>query len=143
MASRPSDAVELALKFDTSTNPNIFAAVANYFAEEASPQRFEWFENHLKNMKGNELYQVLGIFGSYLVKSSPEIQLKSLPLLAQIATKDSQWYVRFAGVQTLALIDEWSSFPTQRPTHPPPPAPQILKPSAPLTSAMLFNFNIQ
>ncbi len=106
LASRPPDAVEVALKFDTSTNPNIFAAVANYFADEASPQRYDWFENHLKNMKGSELYQVLGIFGTYLVKSQPEIQLKSLPLLTQIATKDSQWYVRFAGVQTLALIDE-------------------------------------
>ena len=48
----------------------------------------------------------MGIFGTYLVKSQPEIQLKSLPLLTQISTKDSQWYVRFAGVQTLALIDE-------------------------------------
>jgi aminopeptidase N len=106
LASRPADAVELALKFDTSTNPNIFAAVANYFAEEASPQRFEWFENHLRNMKGSELYQVLGIFGTYLVKSSPDIQQRSLPLLTNIATKDSQWYVRFAGVQTLTLINE-------------------------------------
>lgn len=106
LASRPPDAVELALKFDTSTNPNIFAAVANYFADEASPLRYEWFENHLKNMKGSELYQVLGIFGTYLVKSKPEIQVRSLPLLTQIATKDSQWYVRFAGIQTLALIDE-------------------------------------
>jgi aminopeptidase N len=57
-------------------------------------------------MKGSELYQVLGIFGTYLVKSQPEIQRRSLPLLTQIATKDSQWYVRFAGMQTLALIDE-------------------------------------
>lgn len=106
LAGRPPDAVELALKFDNSTNPNIFAAVANYFAEEASPQRYEWFESHLKNMKGSELYQVLGIFGTYLVKSQPEIQLRSLPLLTQISTKDSQWYVRFAGVQTLALMEE-------------------------------------
>lgn len=106
LASRPSDAVDIALKFDTSTNPNIFAAVANYFAEEASPLRFEWFENHLKQLKGSDLYQVLGIFGTYLVKSTPEIQLRSLPLLNDITTKDTQWYVRFAGVQTLSLIDE-------------------------------------
>ncbi|MFN3490107.1 MAG: M1 family aminopeptidase [Emticicia sp.] len=106
LASKPSDAVELVLKFDTSTNPSIFAAVANYFAEEASPLRFEWFENHLKQMKGNELYQVLGIFGTYLVKSTPEVQVKSLPLLSQIAKNDTQWYVRFAGMQTLSLIND-------------------------------------
>ncbi len=106
LASKPSDAVELVLKFDTSTNPSIFAAVANYFAEEASPLRLDWFLNHLKQMKGNDLYQVLGIFGTYIVKSSPEIQLKCLPLLAQIAKNDTQWYVRFAGMQALSLINE-------------------------------------
>ncbi|CAH0995310.1 hypothetical protein EMA8858_01431 [Emticicia aquatica] len=106
LASHPSDAIEIALKFDTSTNPNIFASVANYFAEEASPLRYDWFINHLTKMKGNDLYQVLGIFGTYLVKSSTEIQLKSLPLLSQIAKNDTQWYVRFAGMQTLSLIEE-------------------------------------
>jgi aminopeptidase N len=57
-------------------------------------------------MKGNDLYQVLGIFGTYLVKSSPEVQLKSLPLLSQIAKNHLQWYVRFAGIQTLSLIND-------------------------------------
>lgn len=106
LASKPSDAIDLVLKFDNSTNPNIFAAVANYFAEEASPLRFDWFQNHLKEMKGNDLYQVLGIFGTYLVKSSPDVQIKSLALLSQIAKNDSQWYVRFAGIQTLSLIND-------------------------------------
>ncbi|WP_041694215.1 M1 family aminopeptidase [Emticicia oligotrophica] len=106
LATKPVDALELVLKFETSTDPNIFAAVANYFAEEASPLRFDWFMIHLKQMKGNDLYQVLGIFGTYLVKSSTEIQLKSVPLLKQIAQNDSQWYVRFAGMQTLNLISD-------------------------------------
>jgi len=106
LASKPSDAIDLVLKFDSSTNPNIFAAVANYFADEASPLRFDWFHSHLKEMKGNDLYQVLGIFGTYLVKSSPEVQLKSLPLLSQIAKNHLQWYVRFAGIQTLSLIND-------------------------------------
>ncbi|MDZ7936088.1 MAG: M1 family metallopeptidase [Emticicia sp.] len=106
LASKPSDAIDLVLKFDTSTNPSIFAAVANYFAEEASPLRFDWFQNHLSQMKGNDLYQVLGIFGTYLVKSTPEVQLKSLSLLSKIAKNDTQWYVRFAGMQTLSLIND-------------------------------------
>ena len=106
LASKPSDAMELAKRYEQSNNPNIFAAVANYFADEASPDKFEWFEKHLKNMNGGDLYQVLGIFGTYLVKSSPETQLKSLPLLTKIAKDDSQWYVRFAGLQTLALIND-------------------------------------
>lgn len=106
LASRPSDAAELAKKYESSFNTAIFSAVANYFAEEAAPERFDWFVQHLSKMNGGDLYQVLGIFGTYLVKSTPEIQLKSLPLLKKIATKDAQWYVRFAGLQTLALLSD-------------------------------------
>lgn len=104
LASRPTDAAELAKKYEQSYNPTIFAAVANYFADEASPEKFDWFVQHLSKMSGGDLYQVLGIFGTYLVKSSTDIQLKSLPLLSKIARDDSQWYVRFAGVQTLILL---------------------------------------
>lgn len=106
LASKPSDAAELAKKYESSFNTAIFSAVANYFSEEAAPERFEWFAQHISKMSGGDLYQVLGIFGTYLVKSTPEIQLKSLPLLKKIATKDSQWYVRFAGLQTLALLSD-------------------------------------
>ncbi|GAB3508013.1 M1 family aminopeptidase [Emticicia fontis] len=106
LASRPSDAAELAKKYESSFNTTIFSAVANYFAEEAAPERFDWFLQHLSQMSGGDLYQVLGIFGTYLVKSTPETQLKSLPLLKKITTKDTQWYVRFAGLQTLALLND-------------------------------------
>ncbi len=106
LASKPSDAAELAKKYEASFNTAIFSAVANYFSDEAVPERFGWFEQHLSKMSGGDLYQVLGIFGTYLVKSSPEIQAQSLPLLKKIATKDTQWYVRFAGLQTLALLSD-------------------------------------
>lgn len=105
-ASRPADAAELARKYETSYNTAIFSAVAGYFAEEANPDKYDWYVQHLNKMSGGDLYQVLGIFGTYLVKSSPDIQRKSLPLLQKIATKDTQWYVRFAGVQTLALLSD-------------------------------------
>lgn len=106
LASKPSDAPELAKKYESSFNTAIFSAIANYFSEEAAPERFDWFVQHLNKMSGADLYQVLGIFGTYLVKSTPEIQSKSLPLLKKIATKDTQWYVRFAGLQTLALLSD-------------------------------------
>ncbi len=32
--------------------------------------------------------------------------MQSLPLLTQIAKNDTQWYVRFAGMQTLSLIND-------------------------------------
>jgi aminopeptidase N len=105
-ASRPADAPELARKYETSFNTAIFSAVAGYYSEEANPEKYDWYVQHLSKMSGGDLYQVLGIFGTYLVKSSPDVQRKSLPLLKKIATKDTQWYVRFAGVQTLALLSD-------------------------------------
>lgn len=105
-ASKPSDAAELAKKYEQSYNTSIFSAVAGYFAEEASSEKFDWFMERLTKMGGGDLYQVLGIFGTYLVKSTPEIQKKSLPFLKKVVLKDTQFYVRFAAFQTLALMTD-------------------------------------
>ena len=105
-ASKPSDAAELAKQFEQSYNTSIFSAVAGYFAEEASPEKFDWFMERLTKMGGGDLYQVLGIFGTYLVKSTPDVQKKSLPFLKKVVLKDTQFYVRFAAFQTLALLTD-------------------------------------
>ncbi|PLK42873.1 M1 family aminopeptidase [Emticicia sp. TH156] len=106
LASSPPDAGELAKKYEQSAITAIFAAVGGYYAESASPEKFNWFYEHLNKMNGGDLYQVLGIFGTYLVKSPQDVQKKSLPLLKKIAMKNTQWYVRFAGMQTLALLTD-------------------------------------
>lgn len=105
-ASKPSDAAELAKKYEQSYNTSIFSAVAGYFAEEASSEKFDWFMERLTKMGGGDLYQVLGIFGTYLVKSTPDVQKKSLPFLKRVVLKDTQFYVRFAAFQTLALMTD-------------------------------------
>ncbi len=104
LASKPADASELALKYENSSNPIIFTAIANYYADEADPNRYDWFEQNMKKMKGGELYQILGVFGSYLVKSSPQIQKRSLPILSEIAKNHVEYFVRFNAVQTLVLL---------------------------------------
>ena len=104
LMTNPEDADELVKKYENTEDANIFAVIANFYAEEALPEKYPWFEKHISNLQNSELYQVLGIFGSYLVKSSPEIQTKSLPMLKNIAMNNPQWFVRFAGVQSLALM---------------------------------------
>jgi aminopeptidase N len=106
LTTKPADAGELAQKYENSQNPVVFMAIANYYAEEADPNRYEWFEQNIKKMKGGELYQVLGIFGSYLVKSSPQIQKQSLTTLGNIAKNHTEYFVRFNAVQTLALLTD-------------------------------------
>lgn len=108
LASKPNDAAELAKKYEDNPNPVIFAAVANHFADEADPARFEWFEQNMRRMKGGDLYQILGIYGTYLVKSDIEIQKKSLKMLGEIAKNHSEFYVRFNAIQTLALMSDLS-----------------------------------
>ena len=97
-------AEDLVAKFENSENPDIFAAVANYYADEADPKRYDWFEKKMSQFSGLDLYRTMGTFGAYLVKSSLEIQAKSFPFLEKIALKDQQYYVRFMATQTLALM---------------------------------------
>lgn len=106
--TKPADARELAQKYENSQNPAIFMAIANYYANEADPNHYEWFEQNIKRMKDGELYQVLGIFGSYLVKSSSQIQKRSLTILSDIAKNHQLYFVRFNAVQTLVLLTDIS-----------------------------------
>lgn len=104
LLNKPPDANELALKYENSVNSNIIVAVANYYSEDAKPEKLEWFMKHIQAMNGGDLYNILGIFGAYLIKSDENVQQKSLPLLKKIAGESTEWFVRFAGVQTMALI---------------------------------------
>jgi aminopeptidase N len=106
LVNNPPDAAELVKVFEDVRDVNIFASVANYYAEEAKPERLSWFTGRLKELGNTELYQVMGIFGTYLIQSDAEIQLGALPFLNDMAINKPQWFLRYAAVQAMLLIGD-------------------------------------
>lgn len=108
LVNNPPDATELVKDFDNINDVNIFASLASYYAEEANPTRLSWFIERLSALDNTELYQVMGIFGTYLIQSDAEIQRASLPFLKDMAINKPQWYLRYAAVQAMLLISDLS-----------------------------------
>jgi aminopeptidase N len=106
LVNNPPDAAELVRAFEDVRDVNIFASVANYYAEEAKPERLPWFTRRLKELGNTELYQVMGIFGTYLIQSDADVQLRALPFLKEMAINKPQWFLRYAAVQAMLLIGD-------------------------------------
>jgi aminopeptidase N len=90
--------------FKDIDDATIFGIVGNYYSENPEPMHYTWFMNKLTKMEGFEIYQNLAIFGAYLVKSDKQLQEQAVPFLRNVATQESEWYVRVAGAQVLAML---------------------------------------
>lgn len=101
-----ADSEELANQFLNIPDINIFASVANYFASEADPKKYDWFVKRINKMEGYEIYQNIGIFGAFLSKTDSLTKEKSLPFLKNMAINQSEWFVRISAAQVLQLLSE-------------------------------------
>jgi aminopeptidase N len=104
LINQPADADSLAESFGGINDVNIFSAVAGYKASQANPKDFDWFTDKLSELSGTELYQTMGIFGSYIVTADTETQQKSIPFLKDIALNENSWFARFSAAQALILL---------------------------------------
>jgi aminopeptidase N len=62
----------------------------------------------MKLMEGMDLYQFLGLLGSYLIVSDDDQLEKALPFLRETAINESAWYSRLSGVRVLYSIKDLS-----------------------------------
>jgi aminopeptidase N len=106
LTNNVEDSEVLVEQFSTINDINVFAAVANYYAAEGNPEKYDWFMERFEKMEGFEIYQNIGIFGSYLSKSDETTQEKAIPYLKSLGTNESEWYVRISAGQALMLLSE-------------------------------------
>lgn len=106
LISNPPDADSLTQMMENINDVNIFVAVANYKAAKAQSEDYPWFESRMSKLTGSELYQTMGVLGSYLVRAPLETQLQSIPFLKGIAMNESVWIGRYSATQALLLLTE-------------------------------------
>ncbi|WP_304233651.1 M1 family metallopeptidase [Jiulongibacter sediminis] len=106
LISNPPDADSLTHMMEDIKDVNIFVAVANHKAAKAEPEDYQWFEDRMSKLSGSELYQTMGVLGSYLVRAPVEIQWRSIPFLKEIAMNETNWIGRYAATQALLLLTE-------------------------------------
>lgn len=106
LASNPPDADSLVSRFKNVNDAAIFGSIADFIAEAGDPSDLDWFIKRLSNFDDMALYQVFGTFGSYLVQTDKETQLKAIPFLSDTGIEHSNWVIRFQAGQGLMLISD-------------------------------------
>ena len=82
------------------------AAVGNYYAGLATPERYEWFLQKMEGMNPSDRYNFLQVFGKYLIKSPSDVQRRSIPVLESLARNNPAYFVRFGAYQVLGLLTD-------------------------------------
>ncbi|MFB9296647.1 M1 family metallopeptidase [Persicitalea jodogahamensis] len=103
---KPEDAADVAKRFENSKNDAIVASVGNYYAGFATPERYSWFLNKMEDMNPSDRYNFLQVFGKYLIKSPPDVQRRSIPVLESMARNNPAYFVRFGAYQVLGLLTD-------------------------------------
>jgi len=106
LAGKPEDAASVVSRFENAPNGEIITAVANYYANAPQESRYDWYLNRMQTMKAQDLYNFLQVFGKYLIRSSPEVQRRAIPMLEAQARTHPTYFVRFGAFQVLGLLQD-------------------------------------
>jgi aminopeptidase N len=103
-ANNVPDSKDLALKYETIDDINIFSSVANYNSTSSDPSKMNWYIERIKSLEGIEIYQVMALFGSYLSLLKIEEQGPALQFLKDIALNSNEWFVKLSAAQALNVL---------------------------------------
>ncbi len=95
--------------YENVNDSQIFGVITNYFVSKNEPGKAEWILNRMKLLEGMELYQYLGLLGSYLTVSEDGSLNSALPFLRDLAINESTWYSRLSAVRVLYSLKDLSA----------------------------------
>jgi aminopeptidase N len=96
---------EVALAFESETNMQLVIPLADYYALDHVPGKYEWFQNKLEESSGELLYYLVNYFGQYLVDSEPMEQITGAKQLQDMGLNHNTYYIRYAAFQALHLLE--------------------------------------
>ena len=99
------DRDEFAAKFEQEDNIQLVIPVADYYALNHVPNKYQWFIDRLEGSRGELLYYLVNYFGQYAVNSDPEEKMAAAKYLEQMALSHDTYYIRYAAFQALYLLD--------------------------------------
>lgn len=103
------DADSLALAYENVQDGAIFGAVLNYYVQNQVSGKMDWILERMGTLEGMEIYQYLGLLGSYIIVFDDTELLNALPFLRDVALNEFTWYARMSGVRVLYSIKHLSA----------------------------------
>ena len=98
---------EKIVKFEDYNALEVVSVVAHYYADQNTPQKFDWFVEKIRQTSQLTKHQLLQSFGIYLLGAKMETQKKGAEFLtALIRTRKEAKAVKFLAYQSLSYLTE-------------------------------------
>jgi aminopeptidase N len=100
------DRSKIAQKFEQEKNMQIAIPLADYYALNHTPGKYQWYLEKLQNGNGEMLFYMINYFGQYLTNSDREEQLAGARYLEELGLDHQTYYIRYSAFQALGLLSE-------------------------------------
>jgi aminopeptidase N len=98
------EGVKVAETLTEVKNSDMKASIASIFAEEGKPEYNPFLIKSINESDSYGRYNLAMIYGEYLLKQNDQVITEAFPLLQQISTDKSLWFIRLAGVYSFSDI---------------------------------------
>ncbi|MEN7546492.1 M1 family aminopeptidase [Rapidithrix thailandica] len=96
---------ETLAQFEPYNDLLVTISIANYYADQGTPGKYDWFVEKLNHLSGNRLQILLNYFGAYIIERPEEEQRKAVELLFEYLN-DSSSNLRTITYQLLIILSE-------------------------------------
>ncbi|HEX8528604.1 MAG TPA: M1 family aminopeptidase, partial [Cytophagales bacterium] len=106
LSTNPADAAEKINQFRNYKNNEVRLTIGNYYAAQADPAYYDWFKEQLTSSDEAYLYQMVQLFGQYLLNQPAAQQTRGVEDVGKLALEATSEYVRFSAYQTLSMFKD-------------------------------------
>lgn len=98
---------EIADRYTSDPNIRMTVALAEYFIQESSLGKGDWFHERLDTYNRRSLYYFIGYYGEYFTKLPEEGMEKAIGRLTTIAKSEEPFYIKIAAFSALfGFVDQ-------------------------------------
>ncbi len=97
--------MKLAKTLEKETNSALVSAVANVYELHGGAAEHAFFKEKYYALDGWGRYGFVSSYGNYLKRQNDQTVNDALPILEDMATKESEWWMRMAGINVVADLE--------------------------------------
>jgi aminopeptidase N len=101
--SNPEKAVSIIESMETTASGSMLSTIATIYSASSTPGKWKFLKDAYQKVKEpNEKYMFIQMLGVYVLTQDEATRDEALPVFRNIASKESAWWLRLAGIQVLS-----------------------------------------
>ncbi|MGI9544896.1 MAG: M1 family metallopeptidase [Cyclobacteriaceae bacterium] len=114
LSSDATDKEELIAKYTDEENIHLVLPVAEYYVQNSVVDKYDWFQNKVTALDGEQLFYFIGYFAEYLLLTEPGDMTSGAKELEELARNHPIFYIRFASYRAMGLLEDMEGISATR-----------------------------